>query len=66
MTGKVGDRIIVEAERVGTPPREGEIVEVLDRTSGAMYRVRWPDGHQTVFTPSVGSARIVPAKRKRP
>ncbi len=60
MVGKVGDRIIVESEHVGTPTREGEILEVIQGEVGVRYRVRWADGHETIFTPSVGSARIVP------
>ncbi|MFB3738266.1 MAG: DUF1918 domain-containing protein [Candidatus Velamenicoccus archaeovorus] len=60
MTAKVGDRIVVESETVGQPTREGEILEVIEGEVGVRYRVRWEDGHETVFTPSGGSARIVP------
>lgn len=60
MAGKPGDRIVVESEQVGTPTREGEILEVIERPSGIRYRVRWADGHESVFTPSVGSATVVP------
>jgi hypothetical protein len=62
MTGKVGDRIVVESESVGQPTREGEILEITQGAVGLRYRVRWADGHETVFTPSGGAARIVPAK----
>jgi hypothetical protein len=47
---------------VGTPTREGEILEVITGSVGVAYRVRWVDGHESVFTPSVGSATIVPSK----
>jgi hypothetical protein len=60
MQGNVGDRIVVESESVGTPTREGEILEVIEGTVSLRYRVRWADGHETVFTPSVGSAKILP------
>jgi hypothetical protein len=60
MTGMVGDRIIVESETVGQPTREGEILEVIEGEIGLRYRVRWADGHESIFTPSGGSARIVP------
>jgi len=66
MEGKRGDKIVVESEQVGTPDREGEIVEVIEGTVRVAYRVRWADGHESVFTPSVGSARIVPSKTKAP
>jgi hypothetical protein len=62
-TGKAGDSIVVESEQVGQPPREGEIVEVLEGTVSVRYRVRWADGHESVFTPGGGAARIVPPER---
>ncbi|HXF36564.1 MAG TPA: DUF1918 domain-containing protein [Actinomycetota bacterium] len=65
MAGNVGDRIIVESEQVGTPTREGEILEVIQGEVGIRYRVRWADGHETIFTPSSGSARIVSREEAR-
>jgi hypothetical protein len=66
MGAKAGDRIVVESEQVGTPSREGEILEVMRGALRDRYRIRWSDGHESVFTPSVGSARVVPrAKRGR-
>ncbi|HSL14702.1 MAG TPA: DUF1918 domain-containing protein [Actinomycetota bacterium] len=59
MTANVGDRIVVESESVGQPTREGEILEVISGEIGVRYRVRWLDGHDSIFTPSGGSARIV-------
>lgn len=64
MEGKRGDRIIVESRQVGTPSREGEILEVIEGALRVAYRVRWADGHESVFTPSVGSAIISPTKAK--
>ena len=60
MNANVGDRIVVESESVGTPTREGEILEVIEGEIGLRYRVRWQDGHESVFTPSGGAARILP------
>ncbi|MGH2555006.1 MAG: DUF1918 domain-containing protein [Actinomycetota bacterium] len=65
MAGKRGDKITVESEHVGTPTREGEILEVITGSVGVAYRVRWVDGHESVFTPSVGSATILPKKGKK-
>ncbi len=62
---KPGDRIVVESEQVGSPTREGEILDVIERPGGARYRVRWADGHESVFTPSVGSATVVPRRGRR-
>jgi hypothetical protein len=58
MEGKVGDRLIMESERVGQPDREGEILEVRSVGSTVRYRVRWDDGHETTLTPTAGSVRI--------
>jgi hypothetical protein len=57
--GNVGDRVIVESERVGRPAREGEILEVLGAGEGVHYRVRWEDGHESTFFPSAGSVTII-------
>jgi len=64
MNGKVGDRMVVESETVGQPTREGKILEVIEGEVGTRYRVHWDDGHETIFTPSGGSARIVPKKAR--
>ncbi len=66
MAARVGDRIIVESERVGKPPREGEILEVIESPSGTHYRVRWDDGHESTFRPSAGSAQILHPRKHRP
>lgn len=65
MAAKTGDRIEIESETVGTPTREGEILEVLQGEVSVRYRVRWRDGHETIFTPSGGTARIIPSKPKK-
>jgi hypothetical protein len=57
--GKAGDRLLVESERVGTPAREGEILEVLTTAAGVHYRVRWDDGHETTFYPSGATVKII-------
>ena len=52
----VGDRIVVESEKVGTPPRRGEVMGV----SGTLLTVRWDGGAQSTFVPSAGSLRVEP------
>jgi hypothetical protein len=59
MNARVGDRIIVESEKVGQAPREGEILEVIEASYGIRYRVRWDDGHESTIRPSAGSARTI-------
>jgi Domain of unknown function (DUF1918) len=53
----VGDRIVLESERVGQPGREGMIEEVLQEDP-ARVRVCWEDGHTSILTPSAGVAKI--------
>jgi Domain of unknown function (DUF1918) len=56
---KTGDRIVVESAHVGQPRREGEVLEVVpgdgDREH---YRVRWDDGHESIYFPS-SDCRVV-------
>jgi hypothetical protein len=67
MTALARDRIIVESEKVGQAPREGDILEVIEATYGTRYRVLWDDGHESTFRPAAGSARIVrPEPKGRP
>ncbi len=61
MQAKVGDRIVVESERVGQRDRSGEILGIADSPLGANFRVRWEDGHESEIRPKAGSARIEPA-----
>jgi hypothetical protein len=61
--GKAGDRLLVEAERIGGHRREGEILEVLTSAAGVHYRVRWDDGHESTFFPSAGSVKIIEATK---
>ena len=63
MIAAVGDRIIVESEKVAQPGRAGVVQEVLQE-SPPRYRVRWDAGHESIFSPSAGSARIEKAKAK--
>lgn len=67
MVTKVGDRIIIESEKVGVPGREGMILEIIEASYGTRYRVLWEDGHESTIHPSAGSARTVhPAKHPSP
>jgi len=58
MEAQVSDRIIVEGSKVGQGRRDGEIVEVIDTPGPRHYRVRWRDGHESIFFPS-SDARVV-------
>ena len=62
---KPGDVILIESEKVGSPPREGEVLEILQGQISVSYRVRWQDGHESVIAPGAGNTRIVPSQRTR-
>ena len=62
---KPGDVIMIESEKVGSPPREGEILEILHGQISISYRVQWQDGHQSVIAPGAGNTSIVPSQRRR-
>ncbi len=45
--------IEVGGRRVGETPRKGEILEILGLPGHPHYRVRWEDGHESIFYPGV-------------
>ena len=57
MKADVGDRIVVETERLTRGVRTGVIEEVLQEAP-ARFRVRWDDGHISNLTPAAGAAKI--------
>jgi hypothetical protein len=63
MNIKTGDQIAVEAERVGTPEREGEILEVITGGVGITYRIKWRDGRETLFSPAAGAVRVTATRK---
>jgi hypothetical protein len=58
MDAKVGDRIVIESEKVGVAERRGEILEVIPHETHPEYRVRWDDGRESSIRPHAGSVRI--------
>ena len=61
MHANVGDELVVDSVEVGTPPRSGTILDVLGEPGSEHYRVRWHDGHESVFYPSSTAHVIHPA-----
>lgn len=60
---RVGAVIEIHGHRLGEK-RTGEILEVLGESAHEHYRVRWDDGHESIFYPS-GDATIRQAKITR-
>jgi hypothetical protein len=46
-----GDHIVVHGDRVGESSRAGQILEVLGTPEHERYRIRWEDGHESIFSP---------------
>jgi Domain of unknown function (DUF1918) len=51
---EVGDRVLVESEKVGSATRSGVVVAVEDR----LITVRWDSGSESVFVPAAGSMHV--------
>lgn len=56
-----GDVIEITGHVVGDAPRSAEIVEVLGEPGHEHFRVRWEDGHESIFFPG-DDATIRPRK----
>ena len=64
MPAEPRDFILIDSPQVGSPPREGEVLEVIQGKVSVSYRVQWSDGHQTLIEPRGGTARIVRASER--
>ena len=64
MPAEPGDFIVIDSPQVGSLPREGEVLEVIQGEVSVSYRVQWADGHQTLIGPTSGTARIVRASER--
>ncbi len=62
MQAKSGDTIVVESERAAQTARRGTIEEVV-QDAPLRVRVRWEDGHESIFTPAAGAARVESGER---
>jgi hypothetical protein len=64
MSAEPGDVILIDSAQVGSPPREGDVLEVIQGEVSLSYRVQWADGHESLITPASGTARILRASKK--
>jgi hypothetical protein len=65
MAFKVGRRVVAESESIDRRPRSGVVEEVLRGDPSPRYRIRWDDGHESIYTPAGGALRAE-QRRKRP
>lgn len=52
-----GDRVLAEAESTEQAPRRGVVEEVVRDDPHPRYRIRWSDGHESIYTPADGALR---------
>jgi len=65
MAFAVGKRVVAESESTDRRPRSGAVEEVLRGDPSPRYRIRWDDGHETIYTPASGALRAE-QRRKTP
>jgi Domain of unknown function (DUF1918) len=54
-----GTRVAVESESTERPARTGVIEEVLREAPSPRYRIRWDDGHRSIYVPAAGALHAV-------
>lgn len=64
MSFQVGVRVEEQARSTEHPRRTGLIEEVVCGDPAPRYRIRWDDGHQSVYTPAAGCLHKLPAAGK--
>jgi hypothetical protein len=52
---EVGDRVAAESESTERAPRRGKVEERIGAGSSTRYRIRWDDGHESIYTPATGA-----------
>jgi RimK family alpha-L-glutamate ligase len=61
---RAGDEIVITGHSVGDTSRTAEILEVLGEPGRERYRVRWEDGHESIFFPAEDAVVRRPRRRK--
>lgn len=49
---RAGDEIVITGHSVGVASRTAVILEVLGDKGRERFRVRWEDGHESIFFPA--------------
>ena len=62
MQANVGDQLVIESNKVDSPRKVGEILEVQGADGSPPYVVRWSDGHEALTYPGA-DAHVVPRQR---
>jgi hypothetical protein len=65
MAFAVGKRVVAESESIARRPRSGAVEEVLRGGPSPRYRIRWDDGHESIYTPASGALRAEPRPKRQ-
>jgi hypothetical protein len=57
---EIRDRVVVESEKVGDPPRTGVVTAI----TGQLITIRWDNGGESSLIPSAGSLHVEAQKSK--
>lgn len=63
MDANVGDKVALDAKKVGQPKRQGVIKSVTKGLSGARYQIAWSDGTTSIISPHHGNLTVVGRSR---
>jgi hypothetical protein len=63
---QAGDLIEITGHAVGDAPKRAEILEVIGEPGHEHFRVRWEDGHESIYFPGADAVISRPrAKAKK-
>jgi Domain of unknown function (DUF1918) len=62
---RAGDEVVVAGHAVGAAQRRATILEVLGDPGHERFRVRWEDGHESLFFPGEDAVLERPTKRAK-
>jgi hypothetical protein len=65
MAFAVGKRVVAESESIARRPRSGVVEEVFGGDPSPRYRIRWDDGHESIYMPASGALRAEPRPTRR-
>jgi hypothetical protein len=63
---RAGDEVVITGHSVGDAPKTAVILEVLGDPGHERFRVRWEDGHESIFLPGSDAVVRRPAPRRKP
>jgi len=55
MDFEIGDLVAAESESTERAPRRGTVEEKIGEGSSVRYRIRWDDGHESIYMPAAGA-----------